>query len=78
MSGPEIDLTEGLECPPRRGDRVVTTTGVHGIVEGRKDGQVLVLLGVLDRREIREWFTYDTLIFEYHGTPFVATPRKAS
>jgi hypothetical protein len=45
-------------------------------VEGRKDGQVLVLLGVLDRRPIRQWHPTGTLTFESHGQPFVATPQK--
>jgi hypothetical protein len=77
----EIDLTEGvpLNLFLRRGDRVVTTDAVHGIVEGHKHGRVLIRVGVLDGREIRLWHPATSLTFEGHGQPFgPAPPPEAS
>jgi hypothetical protein len=50
----------------RRGDRVRVPTGQGAVVEGWKDGRLLVLFGAMDRKPFRAWVDEETVMFVRH------------
>lgn len=60
-----------------RGDRVLcVSNGQTAIVEGHKDGNVLLLWGVSNTQPERSWRPASDLRLQHHGDPYTPTPKK--